>query len=93
MRRIVSACRLASAAAEMLDQPEEIGAKRRLLSQGSPGFDQSFFSRVSWSDLPFPVVIVTEEIGHRRVEGGGDPPEPVDGDSAASFLEIGESTR
>jgi hypothetical protein len=85
-------CDLASAAAEMLDEPKEIGAERRLLSEGPPSFDQSFLSRVPGSDLGFAVAIVAEEIGHGSIEGGGDPPEPVEGNPPAPLLKIGERT-
>ncbi len=76
----------------MLYEPKEVGAKRRLLSEGTPSFDQTLLSRVAGGDLGFPLAIVAEEIGHGRVEGGGDPPEPVERNPAASFLEIREST-
>jgi hypothetical protein len=76
----------------MLDESEEIGAKRRLLSKSPPGLDQSLLSRVAWSDLRFALAIVTEEVSDGRIEGGGDPSEPVEGNPAASFLEVREGT-
>ncbi len=76
----------------MLYEPKEVGAERRLLSKRPPGLDQTFLSRIAGSDLRFALAIVTEEISHGGIEGGGDSSEPVEGNPAAPFLEIGERT-
>jgi hypothetical protein len=46
----------------MFDESEEIGAQRRLLAEGPPGFDQPLLSRVAGSDLGSPVAVVAEDL-------------------------------
>ena len=58
-----------------------------------PSFDQTLLSRVAGSDLGFASAVLIEKVSHRGIEGGGDPSEPVEGNPAASFLEVREGPR